>query len=469
MTTKDFLDLKFKILFISLLFSISVQLNAVNFKENTNHTSDYRNFYGICWDRNAHQNLVFARQMGYEYVFYQRGMENDSLSNDLHFFLESPEFMVYQRYVYINKEYSVNEISDFLNNSALKDTTSKFPYNIATGWFVPNGFSTQLDFQQKRVVVQTVDSILKYVKNLVSKNPRFHFGGFAWDVPDLQGDFWNGEINVKKGLPVGLSYFTGGDYGIRYGNTVHDYATHSDGTAEFYKLLFQKAREKYPDMKTIMEPYSPYDHWINKIKKRADAKEIMPDIISQENKGTHFVDDERIFASGLIDKEHLCSTPPALFTDSINRVHAAKAAINKAWFNWYGRFGGTGDMPSYKSIVDVPARLKLIRILANWENLNNTSVSDRKWDGTVYQSPTAYASPNAISIIQPKTGKLFFVLLKLNGVINLPKGKKIRAIYRTDGLFCETVDGKADFIIRKNSLKPSNSETLEKCYIVTFK
>lgn len=433
------------------------------------HSPEYRNFYGICWDRNAHQNLIYARQMGYDYVFYQRGMENDSLSNDLHFYLESPEFMVYPRYVYINKEYTEKEISYFLNNSALKDTTSKFPYNIATGWFVPNGFSTQLDFQQKRVVVQTVDSILKRVEMLESKNPRFHFGGFAWDVPDLQGDFWNGEVNVKKGLPVGLSYFTGGDFSIRYGNTVHDYVTHSDGTAEFYKLLFNKAREKYPNMKTIMEPYSPYDHWINKIRKRPDAKEIMPDIISQENKGTHFVDDERIVTSGLIDKEHLCSTPPALFTDSINRVHAAKAAINKAWFNWYGRFGGTGEMPSYKSIVDVPARLKLIRVLANWENVNNTPVAERKWDGTVYQSPTAYVSPDVISFIQPKTGKLFFVLLKQDGVITLPKGKQLKAIYSTDELFCETKNAKTDFAITKNSIKPKNADTLQKCYIVHFK
>ena len=114
----------FKLCFLTLifLFGITVQLNS----ENLQPTPEYRNFYGICWDRNAHQNLTFARQMGYDYVFYQRGMEDDSLSNDLHFYLESPEFMVYPRYVYINKEYTEKEISYFLNNSALKDTTSKF-------------------------------------------------------------------------------------------------------------------------------------------------------------------------------------------------------------------------------------------------------------------------------------------------------------------------------------------------------
>jgi len=466
MTPKCSINLKFyftALLFFCISFN---QLSAQNIKK---QKPEYRNFYGICWDRNVHQNLAYARQMGYDYVFYQRGMENDSLSNDLYFYIESPEFMVYQRYVYINKEYTENEISYFLNNSALKDTTSTFPYNIATGWFVVNGFSTQLDFQQKRVVLQTVDSILKLVEAIESKNPRFHFGGFAWDVPDLQGDFWNGQVNVKKGLPVGLSFWTGGDYSVGYRNTVHDYATHSDGTAEYYKLLFKKTRAKYPDMKTIVEPYSPYDQWIKTINKRGDVKEIMPNIISQENRGTQFVDDSRIFESGLIDIEHLCSTAPSLYSDSINRLVAAKASINKAWFNWYGRFGGTGEMPSFKSVADVPARLKLIRVLPNWENLNNTAISERKWDGTVYQSPNAYASPNAISIIQPKTGKLFFVLLKQDGVINMPKGKIIKAIYGTDGLFCETQDVKADFSISKNSIKPINTETIGKCYIVSLK
>lgn len=165
----------------------------------------------------------------------------------------------------------------------------------------------------------------------------------------------------------------------------------------------------------------------------------------------------------------MCSTAPALFTDSINRVHAAKAAINKAWFNWFGRFGGTGEMPSYKSIVDVPARLKLIRVLANWENINNTAESERKWDGAVYQNPTAYVNSKIISIIQSKTGKIFFVPLKIDAEIQLPKDKKIKAIYRTDKLFCETEDGKADFKITKNSMKLINPEALQKCYIVHFK
>ena len=459
----------FFIINIIAFFVISASVHAGT--RSPNHSSEYRNFYGICWGkRNIHQDLTFARQMGYDYVFYQPGMEDDSLSNDLYFFLESPQYMVYPHTVYIDKTYTPEEISYFQNNASLKDSTSVFPNNIATGWFVKNGFYFTLDFQQKRVVVQTVDSILKRVDAIVAKNPRFHFAGYSWDVPDLPGDFWNGQVNVKKGLPVTLSYWTKGDFSIRYGKTVHDYATHSDGTAEFYKLLFKKTREKYPDIKTIMEPYSIYDQWIKKIKDRTDAKEIMPDILAQENKGTQFVDDNRIFDSGLMDKEHVCISAPSMFSDSLNRINAAKAATNKAWFNWFGRSGGSGgDMPVYKNVADIPARLKLIRVMPNWENMNSTPNALRKWDGTVYQSPTAYVSPTSITIIQPKTGKLFFVLLKNDAEILIPKGKKIKSIYRTDGLFCETEDGKVDFTITKNKIKPQNDDVLQKCYIIHFK
>jgi hypothetical protein len=52
------------------------------------------NFYGICWNGKVEDNLKFARQMGYEYVMYQKGMENSSLAENLHFYLESPDYQV---------------------------------------------------------------------------------------------------------------------------------------------------------------------------------------------------------------------------------------------------------------------------------------------------------------------------------------------------------------------------------------
>jgi hypothetical protein len=115
----------------------------------------------------------------------------------------------------------------------------------------------------------------------------------------------------------------------------------------------------------MMEPYRIYDDWINVVGHRTDAKEVTPDLLAQERFGTEFVDDERIFDSGLITRENVASTTPDRFSEADNRLFAAKAAVNGAWFSWYGRFGGTGDMPGFRSIREVPARLKLIRVLAN--------------------------------------------------------------------------------------------------------
>jgi len=125
-------------------------------------------------------------------------------------------------------------------------------------------------------------------------------------------------------------------------------------------------------------------------------------------------------------------------------------------------------MPGFKSIREVPPRLKLIRVLANWENLNLTPLTQRSWDGTVYKSPNAYASPDVIAVKQPETEKLFVVFLNEKGKVEIPKGKKVAAIYNTDELFIEKNDAAEEVIIRSNALIPAGTDCLEKGYIINF-
>ena len=435
---------------------------------------DFRNYFGVSWNGlgNISENLAYAKQMGYGYVFYMRDMEKDPLSDNLYFYIESPQYNSYSRTVNTASTYNSTQ-TDFYNNYCALKSTDPFPNNLATGWFTSaTSFSVELDYQQKKVIDWVVADILAKVKAIESVNPKFHFGGFAWDVPDLVGDFWN-KNKTDGGLPTTLKFWTGGDYSVIFGNNTHEYATHSDGTAEFYKALFTATRLKYPYFKTIAQPYGIWDQWISKIKDRTDAKLIVMDLLSQENKDLTYLDDSRIYATygtaPLIDKEHVENTAPTNFAEPINRVNAAKIAINKSWFNWFGRVGGTGDMPVYGSMKDVPARLKLIRVLPNWENINNTPVANRTWNGVVYKSPNAYASDSAISVIQPKTGKQFIVFLKSTAVVNLPAGKTVKSISLTDGLFREATDAKTDFIITSdNKIKPLESAVLEGCYIINF-
>jgi hypothetical protein len=446
---------------------VVIQLFAGS-SEKQKQKPEFRNFYGIAWNGTPHENLAFAKQMGYDYVFYQKGMELDSLSNGLHFYIETPEYSVYKRQIDTKQNYTHEEIRFAETHFALMNASKSFPNNIARGWFMSDHtFTPQLDLQQQKVISWAIDSILKNVESIEDLNPDFKFGGFAWDVPQPAGDFW--DTIQKPGRQITLEYWTGGDYGIKHPDVAHEYPTYSEGRIEFYKQLYRTTRTKFPGAKFMMEPYRIYDDWIQVVGHRTDAKEVTPDLLAQERFGTEFVDDERIFDSGLITRENVASTTPDRFSEADNRLFAAKAAVNGAWFSWYGRFGGTGDMPGFRSIREVPARLKLIRVLANWENLNQTPLQQRAWDGTVYKSPNAFASPDVIAVKKPETEKLFVVFLTENGKVEIPKGKKVKDIYTTDDFFIEKNDADEEVIIRLNALIPAGKDCLEKGYIIELK
>jgi hypothetical protein len=443
-------------------------LNKYDFQEPSITKPDYRNFYGISWRSNPHENLTYAKQMKYDYVFYQKGMENDTLSNGMYFYLETPEYFTYDINLDVNKKYSDKEISFYENYCTLKNSSNPFPYNIATGWFfTKTTFNPILDFQQQKVISYSIDSIINLIKKIVTQNPNFHFGGLAWDVPNLSGDFWNSI--QPPGNQITLKTWTGGDFGIENLHVKHDYSTYSEGHVQYYKQIYSRIRHQYPNAKFIMEPYYIYEDWISQIMNRPDAKLIMPDLLSQEGPGTEFVNDSRIYANSLITKDRVASTTPNMFSEEDNRTVAAQAAINGAWFSWYGRFGGTGDMPDYQSISEVPPRLKLIRVLPNYENINQTPLKQRTWDGTTYKSGNAYASPKAIGVLQPGTSKYFMVLMASDGEIPIPVDKTIKSISRTNNLFLETGDGSADLIIKDGRAKLNGSFGINKAYILNFK
>ena len=192
----------------------------------------------------------------------------------------------------------------------------------------------------------------------------------------------------------------------------------------------------------------------------------MPDMLMQEKYGTEFVDDARIFESGIITKNCMASTTPDESREYESRVIAAKASINGAWFNWYGRFGGSGNMPAYRNIFEIPPRLKLIRMVPNWENLSGIPLSERHWDGEVYSSPNAYVSKDIICSRQPKTGKIFVVFLTNEGVVKLPSGKTVKNIYHTDDFFMESGDAIPDVTISSGTVRLNGNSGIEKGYII---
>lgn len=399
--------------------------------------SDFRNFYGIAWVGSNDDNLAYAKQMGYESIFYNSGMANNAHSDSIKFFLESPQYYCYQRRIDRGTTYSKAE-KDYLSRFvALKDASKSFPENVATGWFFSStNFSTEPDFQQQRVIDFLVDSILNKVAALERKEKGFEFAGFAWDVPQLTGDFWN-KLQSAGGSQIALEYWTGHDGGAKHPDVTHKYATYSDGHAAFYKTLFKKTKEKYPDAKFIMEPWEPYTSYLKQIENRSDAKELVPDLLIQEKGGIDFATNANVMKSGLVNYSQLGCTSPNIFTEEKNREVAGTTASLGSTFGWFGRFGGTGDMPKYTSIREVPARLKLVRVVPNWDNMHKVPLDERNWNGDTYSSPKSYISKDVIYSVQPRTNKLFVVFLTASASVEIPESYASASIYQTDDLFIE--------------------------------
>ncbi|WAC13220.1 hypothetical protein [Dyadobacter pollutisoli] len=433
---------------------------------------EYVNFYGISWRGSAHDNLAYARQMSYKYVFYQKGMELDPLSDGMYFYIETPEYSVYRRGIISKKTYSKDEINFYESHCVLKDSVAAFPANLASGWIAQPGsgdFTVLLDFQQQAVISWAIDSILDYTKAIQLVNPRFKFAGFAWDEPTPAGDFW--DIENGKRIHAKLEKWNNGDHSARLSSSAREkqFQSYTDGHLEYYKQLFSATRKLYPHSHFISEPYSIYDSWIKLIKDRKDAKDFSPDILCQEGSTTMFVDDKRIAASGLITKQNILCTTPDKFGEAVNLLLAAKAAVNGSGFTWYGRFGGTGDMPDYKNITEVPARLKLIRVIPAWENKNGSSLISRVWDGQTYKSSNAFASADIIYAKKPGTQQIFAVFLTSNGTIHIPSNKKVVSIFAANDLFSAEADAMNDFQIHGQTVKTKTDKSLNKGFILTIR
>ncbi len=431
-------------------------------------------FYGISWRGKPSDNLKYAREMGYHYVIYQHGMENDPDARGIYFYIEEPErdcLTDYPSRRYDPKRNYSPEEKSFFDKYLCWKSLDPFPANLATGWFYnDNEFDMKLDLQQQAVIDKVVDAILRKLSRLENKDLAFLFAGYAWDESNLDGSFYVKTPISGSYSPVNLSFWNGTETCILHDGITHEYATYSDGRAAFLKQLFTKTREIYPEMKVIMEPYSVWDDWIKQIKNRPDKTEINADLITQEKYGTQFLDESRLYATGLVTKDRVGSTSPDRQGERENRILAGKTAVNGAWFNWFGRFGGSrnGDMPDYKNIYDVPARLKLVRVVPNWENLNSVPLSDRNFDGKTYHSPLSVVSSDVIYSRKPGESRIYAVFLTKVGRIRLNADEKVISIKRAGKFFEETEDAAAELKISDEVILATDSTWLEEGYIITI-
>jgi hypothetical protein len=412
-----------------------------------------RSFFGIRWAGSYRDNLRFARNLSYRTIEYQDGMEDDPAVSDVRFLVENPFYAVYiglfgTDYVRAGQTYSAAQRQAMERFLAWK-STDPFPANLATGWFTGADFFPQPDFQQQAVIDTTVEAIVRYVGDRERPARGFLFAGMTWDVPQLTGDFWTG-IAGQGGEQVTLAHWTGSDSSVLHEGITHEYATFSDGYAAFYKQLRRRLAEQFAGrpLTFMMEPYAPYHDWIQGVAGRADAAELMPDLLFQESRTLDFATDERIFATGLVTHDRMgCSTPDEHGLAG-NESLAAAAATRGSWFTWYFRFGGTGDGIDYQNVYELPAWLQLVRVVPGWDNLAAVPLGERAWDGVAYRSPNSAMSPHLVASRNPYTGKIFAVFVDREGVLALRPGETVTSIERADAWFGPAGDGSADLEVR---------------------
>jgi hypothetical protein len=448
--------------------------------ENATLAPDYedikrKNIYGICWRGNPEDNLKFARQMGYSHVMYQAGMENSPLASDMYFLLQKPENMICPHLnvspvIYLSRSYPLEEQRIYREYFALKSLDAPFPDNLATGWFTfsggkkPSTFAVVQDWQQKRVVDMGVNLTLNEARRIERPEKNFLFGGLAWDEAELTGDFSDDSAAIKRGanVAVTLAHWNGGDYSLLYPGTSHEYATHSDGKAAFYKELKKGFRELYPGRKLIYlwEPYKINGELLEQIYHRDDMEELLEDVMltseGEKNQLTQFADDESLFASGIIKRDWVGSTVPNEHNfDKVKEI-VGKAGIHGSWFGWFGRFNQSGE-GRIDHIYDIPNWHQLARVIPSWDNLCGVPHEQRSWDGTQYLSSNSCMNDKIVYSRQHETNKLFVVFLDPSASLPLKPGEKVLSVKRVDNFFCETTDARSKLKISGNKITLVNT------------
>ena len=471
--------------------------------------SDWRNWYGIIWRDTPENTIKYAKQMGYDHIAAKSYSVNTYTTNPdcagLRYYIIDPHWDPYiyadlpnrtslgndierGRIVDASKAYT-QEQKNWYNKRMVWKSYDPFPYNLATSIFPetdPKRFVVMWDLQQQAVIDELVEKIIRLFESYENPSLPFTFTGYGLDVPRLNNEF---RYLTNTGVVrTTLTHWTGGDYGLMgHDNITHEYPTFTEGMYAFYKQLNRRMRQEFPNAKWIIEPARVFDNtgsvsgdeWVNSIKNRADKDELTPDMISQEGPVTDFVDNNGNFNSGVnITKDRVGCSQNSVVEEDVNRLIAAKAGDNGAWYNWFGRFGGFRTMPNFQSITDVYPRLKLIRCIPNWDNLNNVPLLNRSWDGNVYQSPKSYISSDVMYSRHPKTGKLFAVFLTTKGVIKLTTGEIVTSVRRADGFFMEAEDGALDVSIVGSEIRlksgvtidvdPSNGQVIGNGYIFTL-
>lgn len=462
----------YPLFFIYFLFSFSI----------AEADDSWKNFYGAIWNgginNEAVDGVTYCKQMGYDYIAVRAGSINktryltNSNRDGLKFYIINPKdysnldpntlSLTHDIAILNVGTMSANEKAYYNNNFAWITGTTTFPLNLAPGWWTGTAtFRPIWDIQQQRVIDLIIPQIMSTIKQYENNSVNFKFAGVMYDIPIL-----GGELNYLSGttnIATNFNHWNGTDSSILHDSITHDYATYSDANAAFYKQLKSELSKEYPGFKTIHEPYylwnsSALSDWINQISTRSDKNEIVGDMLFQESAGTEFVGDARNFNSGVNVNYGMVGSSQAFKVEqNLNRLYAGVAGTSGAWYNYFGTWGNRGTMPNFASLTAIYPRLKLVRVIPNWDNLNGIGTATRSYINDEYNATHTTSTGNTVTWSHIGTYTMFsrhwkrpneiFVVkmgtdTELYEPVVIHSNEYIQSIYSTDGLFQQVSDVK---------------------------
>lgn len=323
----------------------------------------------------------------------------------------------------------------FERNKAWANTSEEFPKNLAMleSWgpaHTAKSWEPCPDFQQQRVIDETIENFVSYIKNQMErKEDKFFFKGIIVDVCEIWREFdWN-SIRKLPGNPATNRS------ALLHDGISHEYKTLREGWLQYLAQLRDRLDREFPgrDIKFIMEPAPIYDSWVKAIEEADEAslsdeikRKARGDVLLQEIPALEFLMDKRLEENGAWGYEQLGSCTADLFSANPNyrllKKYFGQCAMRGSWFMTFATIDRTRrDLNAYEPQV------KLIRALSAWEYLNKTPLAKRVWDEEkqIYISSTSYADSGVLASKHPRNRKLYAVFLNENAELRMNSGLRL--------------------------------------------
>ena len=324
-------------------------------------------------------------------------LHNENLTG-IKYYCEDPyyEYGDYDRY--IGTTTAVADQAFYNQNMVWVGTnTSSFPDHLASGFYDDPGTFTALYCLQSQQIIDTlIDDIMDKIGSQTDSSQNYICTGINFDTPRLWGTF---NYYSSGNVITSLNYWNGTDScssnHVSVMGVTHNYATYSDGKAQFVLQLKQRIIDEYGMCKIVGGPWLIYgtdtankDEWINQASQRSDWEETQLDLILSETSANNtFYDDYPLISSVVVPmpRNILGSCEVQNYANyTKQRRTAALCAITGGWYQIPMHFGDAAN-----SIVDLPPRQKMVRLLPGWCNLSDVGTSNCTWDGNTFSATKA--------------------------------------------------------------------------------